>query len=163
MKATINKNWREFIAPDTKAHIEAAYDFAKNELDLDRFVDEKLYIEIVGDIPSKKGIAYGDCTRYQYLGVSKIRLNVKYCVSFMLTITLFHELEHVRQYASGELKAYKSGAINWRGKVGRRSSVPYRKLPWEIEARKAELTLFRKWCMYRLKQKMKGLFRACSF
>ena len=56
--------------------------------------------------------------------------------------TLAHELEHLRQYAYGEID--ERGTM-WLSRKMDHDSVPYHKRPWEIEAFKAEERLYRKW------------------
>lgn len=51
--------------------------------------------------------------------------------------TLFHELTHVQQFQSGNLKHGKSGALVW--KTGETSeNTEYDSQPWEIEAYEME-------------------------
>ena len=53
--------------------------------------------------------------------------------------TIAHELQHVRQYADGKLKrVYRKSELKgwrWKGKYYKQD-FPYKKRPWEIEARK---------------------------
>lgn len=59
-------------------------------------------------------------------------------------ITLFHELSHVRQYASGDLKI-RPGYDIWKGEKFVHGTVNYWDEPWEREALSIELgayTLF---------------------
>lgn len=51
--------------------------------------------------------------------------------------TLAHECWHIKQYSEGKLKDYNSiDACKWYSKVYEEGDLTYRKLPWEIEARK---------------------------
>jgi hypothetical protein len=52
--------------------------------------------------------------------------------------TLAHELTHVHQYVRGDLVEDDHGRMFWKGKYINTSEVPYRELPWEIEAYKLE-------------------------
>lgn len=61
--------------------------------------------------------------------------------------TLFHELEHIRQYIEDELELEQDQAM-WRGKKVLRGD--YWSEPWEVEARKVEDKLFSKYRKYLL-------------
>lgn len=51
--------------------------------------------------------------------------------------TLFHELEHARQFIYGELELETDFAI-WKGKTYKRSGDEYYEEPWEVQAREIE-------------------------
>ena len=66
---------------------------------------------------------------------------------------LAHELVHVKQYARGELRQLQRGGYSWQGRRYSKItpdqeiwSKEYNRLPWEIEARGMEETLFIEWC-----------------
>lgn len=67
-------------------------------------------------------------------------------------ITLAHEMVHVKQYATGELKDVLRGSApqRWLNKPFHSKGVEYWDLPWEIEAYGREFGLY-----YRLRQKKK--------
>lgn len=56
--------------------------------------------------------------------------------------TLFHELEHARQYLNDELDLEHSHAM-WKGHVYKRNIKSYYQEPWEVKARKVEKKLYR--------------------
>ena len=61
-----------------------------------------------------------------------------------MMITLAHEMVHVKQYATGELRDYvKSTSLNrWQGKIVDDSKINYWDRPWEIEAFGREFGLY---------------------
>lgn len=61
-----------------------------------------------------------------------VALNVNQTL-FQLTVTLAHELVHVKQYAKGLLKPGIRGTIKWRGKSYPKKT-PYLDRPWELQA-----------------------------
>lgn len=60
--------------------------------------------------------------------------------------TLAHEMVHIKQYASGQLRDV-DGKIYWNGKIWRKSKFEdsYLDAPWEVEAYGREQTLFLRW------------------
>lgn len=56
-------------------------------------------------------------------------------------LTLFHELTHMRQFASGQLKDLEDGRTKWKGKVFA-EDTNYWLLPWEQEAQGMEMTAY---------------------
>jgi hypothetical protein len=65
-------------------------------------------------------------------------------------VTLFHELIHVKQYATNELFDYQRnlhGAARFRGKIiwPEADRIPYKKLPWEKEANAKEKVVLKAW------------------
>lgn len=83
-------------------------------------------------------------------GSSKIStIRIRYNSDKTMIKTLFHEMQHLKQYLSGRLRYYDHIPI-WDGKPYniRRSSLTYFEylaLPWEIDARNAEAMLYKKW------------------
>lgn len=70
-------------------------------------------------------------------------LEINYGMSEKLTLkTLAHELEHLRQYAYGEIDEL---GTKWLSRKLDHDSVPYHKRPWEIKAFKAEERLYERW------------------
>jgi hypothetical protein len=58
-------------------------------------------------------------------------------------ITLAHEMVHVKQYATGELKDYlRTESVRWQNKVFSLDKVKYWSSPWEKEAYKKDETLY---------------------
>lgn len=72
-----------------------------------------------------------------------INLNNKH-KSRKALIALAHEMVHVKQYATGELRDYvKSTSLNrWQGKMIDDSKISYWDRPWEIEAFGREFGLY---------------------
>lgn len=62
-----------------------------------------------------------------------------------LLMSLAHEMIHVKQYATGQLKYYLRGPARcqWLGKPVNDDSIPYPDLPWEREAWTKEVDLYR--------------------
>lgn len=61
--------------------------------------------------------------------------------------TIAHELVHVKQYARAELvhPAHYGNYQKWKGFMVNEHLVGYKNLPWEIEAKKLELELYKMW------------------
>ena len=61
----------------------------------------------------------------------------------MMLRTLAHEMVHVKQHASGELRCYiRSASLHrWKGEMIDDDSIKYRNLPWEKEAFSMEIPL----------------------
>jgi Zn-dependent peptidase ImmA (M78 family) len=58
-------------------------------------------------------------------------------------ITLAHEMVHVKQYATGELKDYlRTESVRWQNKVFSLDKVKYWSSPWEKEAYKKDEILY---------------------
>ena len=69
----------------------------------------------------------------------------------LLLKVLAHEIVHVRQYVKGDLKDYTSKAYcsKWKNTMIQTKgigSVSYYDLPWEVEARKDEIVVFKAFC-----------------
>jgi hypothetical protein len=62
-------------------------------------------------------------------------------------LTLAHEVVHVKQYATGELRDYRKRyhRTRWQGKVVDEHEVYYYDLPWEIEAHGREGGMYIRW------------------
>jgi hypothetical protein len=62
-----------------------------------------------------------------------------------LFLSLAHEMVHVKQYATGQMKHYLRHRpdISWLGKFVDDTKVPYDKLPWEQEAWNLETSLYK--------------------
>jgi hypothetical protein len=60
---------------------------------------------------------------------------------------LCHELVHVKQFATGEMRDLQSDTdiVNWKGKRYNRTKYHYFDLPWEIDAHGREVGLFVRW------------------
>jgi len=61
--------------------------------------------------------------------------------------TICHELVHVKQFATGEMRDLMSDVnlVNWQGKRYDRRKLHYFDLPWEIDAHGREVGLFVRW------------------
>ena len=60
-----------------------------------------------------------------------------------LLMSLAHEMVHVKQYATGQLKYYVRGPnCRWLGNPIDDRSIPYPDLPWEKEAWTKEVDLY---------------------
>jgi len=55
--------------------------------------------------------------------------------------TLFHEMEHIRQFVDDELELEAKTAV-WQGRVYDRTEIEYADEPWEVEANRVEEELF---------------------
>jgi hypothetical protein len=65
--------------------------------------------------------------------------------------TLIHELVHVKQYAKGELKDYKSGRTKWKKKVFEEdnlSAIAIMNTPWEKEAYRLSEEIYDKYTKF---------------
>lgn len=73
-------------------------------------------------------------------------------------ITLAHEMVHVKQYATGELRDYMSSSKlqRWRDEKRDWSQVEYWDLPWEIEAYGRERGLYVRFVDHLKAQKFLG-------
>lgn len=84
----------------------------------------------------------------------------------MLYRVLAHEVVHIRQYATGDLKDMASHAeyCKWKNKMVKaegRGSGSYFDLPWEVEARRDQEDILRAWKLshgYHFKQKTGELY-----
>jgi hypothetical protein len=84
----------------------------------------------------------------------------------MLFRVLAHEIVHIRQYATGDLKDLAAHAdyCKWKNKMVKaegRGSGSYFDLPWEVEARRDQEEILREWKTahgYHFKQKSGELY-----
>jgi hypothetical protein len=85
----------------------------------------------------------------------------------MLYRVLAHEIVHIRQYATGDLKdlATQADYCKWKNKMVKSEGpgkVNYFDLPWEVEARREQEIILREWKKshgYHFKQKTGVLYR----
>lgn len=56
-------------------------------------------------------------------------------------LTIFHELVHLRQYATGQLRSLNDGSATWKGKNYPEDTV-YWLMPWEVEAQGLEVSIY---------------------
>lgn len=63
--------------------------------------------------------------------------------------TLAHEMVHVKQYARNEWKIYDGDNYKWQGKKIYMPWSKYKYMPWEIEAKKYEPILLRRYEEFR--------------
>lgn len=62
--------------------------------------------------------------------------------------TLWHETEHIRQWATGQMRDYRyayADLTRWKDSVYNESLIPYKDQPWEKAAIRAENRLARKY------------------
>ena len=71
----------------------------------------------------------------------EIRINSRFN-DYRMIRTIFHEMTHVKQFARGELEM-GTKVDKFKGKEYKRAD--YWTAPWEVEARKAEKKMMRKW------------------
>ena len=110
--------------------------FAINEYKL---ADEIRAYPLKVILTSFKGDYYGDSWMHE-TGY-EIRLNDKFNDERVIR-SVFHEMSHVKQFAFDGLEM-GSRVDKFRGKKYKR--VDYWAAPWEVEARKMEKKLLRKW------------------
>ena len=113
--------------------VKKAVDFALEELDL---VVTPVPIDI--KLKGKSKIDFGDSIDLEYKIVVRLHKNDNWLS------TLFHELEHARQYIYCELELEHDHAI-WCGTLSARNETDwdeYWNSPWERAARKKEAKLF---------------------
>ncbi len=70
--------------------------------------------------------------------------------SYMTTLTIAHEMVHVKHYCRGELKDIKGYPRKWLGEIYD-ETVDYNDLPWEKDALGMELVLYESWIDYKRK------------
>ena len=103
----------------------AAVHLALGELDLG-VTPIPIHIHLKG--PADR---WGDCIDLD----TKVVVRIFFSDLWMQTI--FHELEHARQYVYGELQLEHDHAI-WKGKLIERIEDRYYEDPWEVQAREVE-------------------------
>lgn len=99
-----------------------------------------LTVEVIDGLLESEGVS-GDCLpeddfRSQYFD---IRLDYG-SDSDLIARTLVHELVHVKQYATGELRQFSNGRYRYKREVFPRDYA-YHLRPWEIEASSLERQL----------------------
>ena len=82
---------------------------------------------------------YGDSWMHEW--GYEIRINSRFN-DYRMIRTIFHEMTHVKQFALGELEL-GTKVDKFKGKKYKRED--YWNAPWEVEARKAEKKMMRKW------------------
>ena len=121
IKVKAKKHWPEC----TKNSVELIVNWAVKELDLD-VSPVPIHIHLKG--PADR---WGDCIDLD----TKVVVRIFFSDLWMQTI--FHELEHARQYVYGELQLEHDHAI-WKGKLIERIEDRYYEDPWEVQAREVE-------------------------
>lgn len=98
-----------------------------------------LLIRVADECGNDQGITMDLGENLGIVVVIKPRKNLK-----DVGLTLAHEMVHVKQYATGELRDYvKSTSLNrWQGKIIDDSKISYWDRPWEIEAFGREFGLY---------------------
>lgn len=114
------------------ALIDKAVSFACRYLDLND-IDAELMIEF--ESLKKHQCGFCDYDDEEIVVTIAKRLSVR-----EILLTLFHEMIHVYQYASGRLEH----GSKWLGEV---YNCAYEELPWEIEAHAMEKTMMEKFEM----------------
>lgn len=125
LKTKAKKCW----SLDERQLVKKAIEFALDELDL-RVTPIPIDIKLKG----KSEVDYGDSIDLEYKIVVRLHKNDKWLS------TLFHELEHARQYIYCELELENNHAI-WRGTLSKRNEgdwEDYWNSPWEVAAREKE-------------------------
>jgi len=109
-----------------------AVEFALDELDL-RVTPVPIDVRLKG----KSEVDFGDSIDLEYKIIVRLHKNDNWLS------TLFHELEHARQYIYCELELEHNHAI-WQGTLSSRNAEnweEYWNSPWEVAARKKEVEL----------------------
>ena len=128
LKTKAKKSW----SVSERRLVKKAIEFALDELDL-RVTPVPIDIKLKG----KSEVDYGDSIDLEYKIVVRLHKNDNWLS------TLFHELEHARQYIYCELELENNHAI-WRGTLSKRNEgdwADYWNSPWEVAARKKEVEL----------------------
>ena len=128
LKTKAKKCW----SLDERQLVKKAIEFALDELDL-RVTPIPIDIKLKG----KSEVDYGDSIDLEYKIVVRLHKNDNWLS------TLFHELEHARQYIYCELELENNHAI-WHGTLSKRNEgdwADYWNSPWEVAAREKEVEL----------------------
>lgn len=83
-----------------------------------------------------------------HLGEGDVELMINPSQSLRSSLlTLAHEMVHVKQYVTGEMKDSSKGIdyTVWKNKLVEISSMNYYDLPWEVDAMGREYGLYRRW------------------
>lgn len=107
----------------------------------------KVIVQMVKNLLDEEGI-HGDCLaddfdvnhrHYEFI----IRLDYDPNDIRLMISTLAHEMSHVKQYATGQLRYdyCNSNVSIWEGKKYNSDEIDYDDLPWEIDALKSERAL----------------------
>ena len=128
IKVKAKKRW----SSSDRFLVQLAADFASSELGL-------WSSPVPIQVKLKGKLAGGD------LGYA-VDLDDRICISLAKTntwlSTLFHELEHARQYMDDELELEEDTAV-WKEKKYSRKPEKYLREPWEVQARKVEKKLLK--------------------
>jgi len=116
-------------SPILKVLIKHAVAWAMKDLNLSSYSgDKSLIISLDKYAPTNIG---GYAKNFTKGNETSVFISVNYnreATSEILKV-IFHEMVHFKRYVSGELKG-----DTWKGKEINTDVVPYRSLPWEIEA-----------------------------
>ncbi|CAB4162729.1 hypothetical protein UFOVP787_100 [uncultured Caudovirales phage] len=135
-----------------------------------KLLKEKLYHKISVTLyfeefdKRDKNIAYceweydNDRSKNFIIAVNK-RLNKKQTL-----LSLAHEMVHLKQYATGELKDYlvKPNKSRWKGEIHNLDEIDYWDHPWEIEAHGREPGLYYRFVMMLKEQNLNAQRRKNS-
>lgn len=149
----------ECYSTNDKDYLKGAINFYLDNSGLSEY-DGKLYITFTEKMPDNcsqvdKSSVDGIMTSR---GLCRMNINNTYFVYVLADQshqehikTLFHEMCHVLQYASGKQTLDNSGRIIWNKSIPYPATMKnisfsdYEKLPWEVEAREHEEIFYYKW------------------
>lgn len=166
MKTMVKFN-EDYSAKD-KDYLKEVINFYVDCLNFEEY-SGKLYIIFADELPTT-GLITEETADVKYInrGVFEYKIIDHTDVYFIHVLstqshqehikTLFHELCHVYQYASGKQKLDNYGRIIWNKTVPypvskEISYQDYLNLPWEIEARSHEEVYYTKWLSHESKKK----------
>lgn len=139
MQVKVKRKARKLWSSMDAALARDAIAFGLDELDL-WACDAELQVILRGDYPCG---SYGDCIDLNHEIVVRVSKQSHWLK------TLFHELVHVKQYINDELELEQDFAM-WKGRLYKSDETEYWDSPWEVEARKKEEKLYRKYRKYLL-------------
>jgi len=120
-----------------KELISAAYFYAARLL-TDRACDKiDLEIALIKNLEAKGYCENLDGGRHPRV----FRIELKPEELYETLTTLAHEMVHLKQYATGELKEKNLTLYRWQGKMVKTKGIDYYDLPWEIDAYGREIGL----------------------
>lgn len=119
-----------------------AVDFYADKLGLDKELQDKIELEILVRKGPDRGACYTSCSPKRVPKFFTIELNPDDDISILQTLA--HEMVHLKQFATGELRLMKRCA-KWKDNIWTRKKDEmddYYDSPWEIEAFGREEGLF---------------------
>jgi hypothetical protein len=134
---SLTDNSLEYLVPNIKDNL---------VIDIICHTNKKKHAEIVDKLPNTY---LGMCTvlddRVTKPEMFQIDLSVD-CLFSTTLDTLAHELVHVKQYTTGQLRVYDEKNVKWKSKkysVGK--NLNYWFEPWEVEARGLSWAMVNRW------------------